>query len=40
VVTTDPVHLPPETTWHLMTNLPGTIERTVGTTFGLRTWIE
>jgi len=30
VVTTDPVHLPPETTWHLMTNLPGKIERTVG----------
>src|SRR5258705_443480 len=43
VVTTDPVHLPPETTWHLMTNLPGKIERTVGhmsNTFGLRTWIE
>ena len=42
VVTTDPVHLPPETTWHLMTNLPGKIERTVGhmsNTFGLRTWI-
>jgi SRSO17 transposase len=40
VVTTDPVDLPPETTWHLMTNLPGKIERTVGNTFGLRTWIE
>src|SRR5258708_30291822 len=40
VLTTDPVHLPPETTWHLMTNLPGKIERTVGNTFGLRTWIE
>ncbi|HEV8194815.1 MAG TPA: IS701 family transposase, partial [Ktedonobacterales bacterium] len=40
VVTTDPVHLPPETTWRLMTNLPGKIERTVGNTFGLRTWIE
>jgi len=40
VVTTDPVHLPSETTWHLMTNLPGKIEETVGTTFGLRTWIE
>jgi SRSO17 transposase len=39
-ITTDPVHLPPETTWDLMTNLPGKIERTVGTTFGLRTWIE
>ncbi|HEY1388056.1 MAG TPA: IS701 family transposase [Ktedonobacterales bacterium] len=40
VVTTDPVHLPSETTWHLMTNLPGKIEETVGNTFGLRTWIE
>jgi hypothetical protein len=39
-VTTDPVHLPRETTWDRMTNLPGTIERTVGNTFGLRTWIE
>ena len=43
VVTTDPVHLPltpPGTTWHLMTNLSGKIERAVGITFGLRTWIE
>src|SRR5258708_23533699 len=39
-MTTDPVHLPPETTWQLMTNLPGTIEHSVGNTFGLRTWIE
>ena len=39
-ITTDPVHLPPETTWNVMTNLPGKIERTVGNTFGLRTWIE
>jgi hypothetical protein len=36
-ITTDPVHLPPETTWNVMTNLPGKIERTVGNTFGLRT---
>ncbi len=35
VVTTDPVHLPP-----VMTNLPGKFERTLGHTFGLRTWIE
>jgi SRSO17 transposase len=40
VSTTDPVHLPPETTWNVMTNLPGKIEQTVGNTFGLRTWIE
>lgn len=31
--------LPPETTWDLMTNRPGTIAQTVGTTFGVRTWI-
>ncbi len=36
-VTTDPLHLPRETTWDLMTNLPGKIEQTVGNTFGLRT---
>jgi SRSO17 transposase len=39
-ITTDPVTLPPETTWDLMTNLQGKIEQTVGNTFGLRTWIE
>jgi SRSO17 transposase len=39
-ITTDPQTLPPETTWDLMTNQPGKIERTVGNTFGLRTWIE
>jgi SRSO17 transposase len=39
-ITTDPETLPPETTWDLMTNQPGRIERTVGNTFGLRTWIE
>jgi hypothetical protein len=39
-ITTDPEPLPPETTWDLMTNQPGTIQATVGNTFGLRTWIE
>jgi hypothetical protein len=38
-ITTDPQTLPPETTWDLMTNQPGKIERTVGNTFGWRTWI-
>jgi SRSO17 transposase len=38
-ITTDPDTLPPETTWDLMTNQAGKIERTVGNTFGLRTWI-
>lgn len=35
VITTDPVRLPSETTWRVMTNLPGKIEQTVGNTFGL-----
>lgn len=39
-ITTDPPTLPPETTWDIMTNQPGRIERTVGNTFGLRTWVE
>jgi SRSO17 transposase len=39
-ITTDPKTLPPESTWDLMTNLPGKIEQTVGNTFGWRTWIE
>lgn len=39
-ITTDPARLPRETTWDLMTNLPGAIEHTVGNTFGLRAWIE
>jgi len=39
-ITTDPQTLPSETTWDLMTNQPGKIERTVGNTFGLRTWVE
>jgi SRSO17 transposase len=39
-ITTDPVPLPPETTWRVMTNLPGKIEQTVGNTCGLRTGIE
>src|SRR5262249_42852568 len=39
-LTTDPQTLPPETTWDLMTNLPGKIEDTVGNSFGLRTWID
>jgi hypothetical protein len=39
-ITTDPVTRPSETTWDLMTNLPGKIGPTVGNTFGLRTWVE
>jgi SRSO17 transposase len=39
-LTTDPVRQPEETTWYLKTNLPGKLERSVGNTFGLRTWVE
>lgn len=39
-ITTDPATLPRETTWDIMTNQPGAIARTVGNTFGLRTWVE
>jgi SRSO17 transposase len=39
-ITTDPVNLPPEMTWDLMTNQPGKIDATVGNPFGLRTWVE
>ncbi|MCP6759929.1 MAG: transposase [Fischerella sp. CENA71] len=28
------------TTWYLMTNLPGEIQQTVGNTYGFRNWIE
>jgi hypothetical protein len=38
-ITIDPATLPAETTWDLMTNLPGKIESTVGNPFGLRTWV-
>ncbi len=39
-LTTDPATLPPESTWYIMTNLEGKIQKTVGNTYGLRTWIE
>ena len=39
-ITTDVDEQPPESTWLIMTNLPGTIKKTVGNTYGLRTWIE
>jgi SRSO17 transposase len=39
-LTTDPQTLPPESTWYIMTNLDGKIRKTVGNTYGLRTWIE
>jgi SRSO17 transposase len=39
-ISTDPMRRPRESTWLLMTNLPGKIEQSVGNTFGLRTWID
>ncbi len=39
-LTTDQETLPPESTWYIMTNLEGTIRKTIGNTYGLRTWIE
>jgi SRSO17 transposase len=40
LLTTDKVELPENTTWFIMTNLPGDIQKSVGNTYGLRTWIE
>ena len=39
-ITTDNVELPENSTWFIMTNLPGNIQKSVGNTYGLRTWIE
>jgi SRSO17 transposase len=39
-ITTDPLRQPPETTWYLLSTLPGKIEQTVGDLYGWRTWIE
>ena len=39
-LTTDQKTQPPESTWYIMTNLEGHIRKTVGNTYGLRTWIE
>lgn len=39
-ITTDSVQLPENSTWFVMTNLPGDIHKSVGNIYGLRTWIE
>ncbi|GFE72129.1 hypothetical protein CFPU101_47390 [Chroococcus sp. FPU101] len=39
-ITTDQALLPPNSTWFLMTNKTGNIQKTVGNIYGLRTWIE
>lgn len=40
MITIDPRTLPKDGTWFIMTNLEGKIHKTVGNTYGLRTWIE
>jgi SRSO17 transposase len=39
-ITTDAELLPDNCTWLIMTNLPGDIQKSVGNTYGLRTWVE
>lgn len=39
-LTTDKDEPPPESTWWVMTNLPGNLQQHVGNLYGLRTWIE
>ena len=39
-ITTDIQEQPRESTWFIMTNLTGNIQKEVGNTYGLRTWIE
>jgi SRSO17 transposase len=39
-ITTDPQALPEDSTWLVMTNLAGEIQKEVGNVYGLRTWIE
>lgn len=39
-ITTDVQEQPPESTWFIMTNLTGDIQKEVGNTYGMRTWIE
>jgi len=39
-ITTDKDKLPDNSTWFIMSNLPGAINKTVGNDYGLRTWVE
>jgi SRSO17 transposase len=39
-LTTDPVTLPKDTTYLVMTNLAGQLRHSLGNAYGLRTWIE
>jgi SRSO17 transposase len=39
-ITSDPLTLPEDSTWWVMTKIPGVQYKEVGNVFGLRTWIE
>jgi SRSO17 transposase len=39
-ITTDPVQLPDNSTWYVMSNLPTAPPAEVGNSYGLRTWVE
>jgi SRSO17 transposase len=39
-ITTDIETLPEESTWYIMTNLPGKIDKVIGNLYGDRTWVE
>jgi SRSO17 transposase len=39
-VTTEPTTLPPNSTWYIMTKIPGVKYKQVGNLYGLRNWIE
>ena len=39
-ITTDPLNLPENSTWFVMSNLPKALDKAVGNLYGLRTWVE
>jgi len=39
-ITTDPVQVPENSTWFVMSNLPQALDKEVGNLYGLRTWVE
>ena len=40
LITTDPQKLPENSTWYVMTKIPGVKFKEVGNIYGLRNWIE
>ena len=39
-ITTEPTTLPPNSTWYIMTKIPGVKYKQVGNLYGLRNWVE